>query len=93
MATKTKNKTIYENVADVTQQAGLILMTAAVTMGMIEVPEHSSKIVVLNQPVMALAGQQEVGHDNALRREKEETHPHHISFGVSQRTASRAGKV
>ena len=93
MATKTKTKNTLDSITEVTQQAGLVLMAAAVTLGMIEVPEHSGKIIVPNQPAMALAGQQEGGSDNALRREKEETHPHHVSYGVSQRTPGRTGRV
>lgn len=90
MATKTKNPTVIDKLSEVTQQAGLVLMTAAFTLSLIELPEHSSRIIVPNQPALALAGQQETGSDsNSMRREKEETHPHHVSYGISQRTPSR----
>lgn len=98
MATKTKNETLSDTLNTITQQAGIVLMTAAVTLGMIEVPEHAGRIVVPNQPAYASAGQHDAGgfggfggagSDNSLRRESEETHPHHITYSVAQRTPGR----
>lgn len=79
----------------VAQQAGLLLMTAAVTLGMVEVPEQSSKIVIPNQPSFALshtnAGENN-DPNNALRREREESGPHYTSYNITQRTPGRTGK-
>lgn len=72
-------------------QAGLILMTAAVTLGMLEMPDHTnSKIVLPNQPAFAFAGDNQ--ENNPVRREREESAPHFISYSEVQRTASRSGK-
>lgn len=93
MSNKIKNPNLYDKLAEVTQQAGLVLMTAAFTLSLVEIPEHSSKIVVPNQPALAMAGQHQSGHDNSMRREKEETHPHHMSYSIAQRTPSRARSI
>ncbi len=95
MPNKTKNtKTNMEKLAEVSQQAGLLLMTAAVTIGMVELPEHSNnKVVVPNQPAFAFANNGgETNPNNPLRREREETGPHYISYSINQRTPSRTGK-
>lgn len=96
MSTKTKNsKTPIEMLAQASQQAGLMLMTAAVTIGMVELPEHpNSKIVVPNQPSFAFANDNngEENLNNPMRREREEAGPHYTSYAINQRTPSRAGK-
>lgn len=75
-------------------QAGLVLMTAAATIGMVELPEHPNKVVVPNQPVFAVASDTYNNErDNPLRREREETAPHYISYNTSQRTPGRTGRV
>jgi hypothetical protein len=92
MSAKTKigNSTI-DQLGKVAGQAGLILMTAAVTVGMLELPDHTnSKIVLPNQPAFAFAGENE--ENNPVRREREESAPHFISYSEVQRTASRSGK-
>jgi hypothetical protein len=95
MSTKTKNtKTNIEMLGTVAQQAGLILMTAAMTIGMVEMPDEAKKVVMPHQPVFAFAGNENGSNDpNSLRREREETGPHYISYNVSQRTPGRHGKV
>ena len=40
MSDKTKNNKTLDQIAAVTQTAGLLMMTAAVTLGMVEVPHH-----------------------------------------------------
>lgn len=95
MSTKTKNaKTTIDKLAEASQQAGLLLMTAAVTIGMVELPEHTnSKIVVPNQPAFAFANNGgDTNLNNPLRREREESGPHYISYSINQRTPSRTGK-
>jgi len=99
MSTKTKNiRNNTEKLADVTQQLGLLLMTAAFTLGMIEMPEHGNqKAIVPSQPTFAFAQNQNEGGapngDNAMRREREEAGPHYVSYSVNQRTPSRTGKA
>lgn len=95
MSTKTKNdKTSKEVLGELSQQLGLVLMTAAVTFGMLEMPEHSTKVIVPNQPAFALAHENGGGDgaNNTLRREREETGPHYISYSVAQRTPGRHGR-
>lgn len=96
-----KNKhtsTLTEKLNIVAIQAGLVLMTAAATLGMVEAPEHSSKIIVPNQPAFAMATAP-VDHaassesSEPIRREREETHPHHLSYSTSQRTPGRTGRT
>jgi hypothetical protein len=89
-----KTKTPIEKLAQVSQQAGLILMTAAVTIGMVELPEHANnKVVVPNQPAFVFANNSsEDNPNNTMRREREETAPHYISYSINQRTPSRTGK-
>jgi hypothetical protein len=89
---KTKNQaTTSDKVLDLAQQAGIVLMSAAVTLGMLELPEHpNSKIILPNQPALAVAGQN--SDNNPIRREREETAPHFISYSEVQRTPTRAGK-
>lgn len=92
--TKTKNtKTTADKLAGVAQQIGLVMMTAAVTFGMFELPDRSSKIVIPNQPVFEFAdNNSEANPNNPIRRENEENEMHYISYSVAQRTPSRAGK-
>ncbi len=95
MPTKTKNtKTPVDKLAEVAQQAGIVLMTAAVTLGMLELPEHSKRVIVPNQPVPEFADSENKtdSNDNILRREREEAGPHYISYSVAQRTPGRTGK-
>lgn len=77
--------------------AGLLLMTAAATTLMLEVPEHPDKSAVLTaQPVYSAPGQiaeHGTNPNSEMRREREETGPHYISYGNSQRTPSRTGKI
>ena len=91
MSIETKNDKNV-NLAELAQQAGIVLMTVAATVGLMELPEHpNARIVVPNQPAMAVVGVNNEGN-NPLRREREETAPHHISYSEIQRTPGRTGK-
>lgn len=87
MATKTNSNKIVQ----LSQQAGLLLMSAAVTLGMLELPDRATRIVVPNQPAFAWANEKEQ-NQNTLRRESEETEQHYISYSVAQRTPARSGR-
>lgn len=94
MPTKTKkqNKQL-ESLSRTAQQAGIMLMTAAVTLGMLELPDKpNSRVVVPSRPAFAFAENGSEENVNPVRREREETGPHYISYSVSQRTPSRSGK-
>ncbi|HEY5442844.1 MAG TPA: hypothetical protein VIJ68_04860 [Candidatus Saccharimonadales bacterium] len=95
MSAKTKNKSnTTETITELGKQAGLLLMTAAVTLGMLELPDRPNNRVVLpSQPAFAWANENEEGNNpNALRRSSEETEQHYISYSVTQRTPSRSGR-
>jgi hypothetical protein len=96
MPTKTKKvPTKSEKLLELTQQASMILMTAAVTLGMTELPGHPDKRIVLpNQPAFAWANDKgESNNNNTLRRESQETEQHYISYSVAQRTPARSGRT
>lgn len=96
MSDKTKtNKNTLEQITDASQQVGLLLMTAAVTLGMVEIPQHpNSKIVLPAEAIYAQVGGAGAGEENngTLRREKEEHGPHFVGYSNIQRTHARAGK-
>lgn len=97
MANKTNIQTeAKQALNNVAANAGLLLMTAAATTLMLEMPDHPNAKATLNtQPVFAAPGSS-AEHQlpgNELRREREEAGPHYISYGVSQRTPGRTGKI
>jgi hypothetical protein len=96
MAKKTKINKTAAALTDTAANLGLVLMTAATTLGMVDVPQHPDKRVVLpTRPSFAFAGQNAESElqSSTLRREREETGPHYISYNVAQRTPGRTGKV
>jgi hypothetical protein len=94
MSNKTNTKTnIKDSVNETVLNAGLILMAAAATAGIIEMPDQFEKRAILAKtPTYAFAGPVQGGDDSAQRRERDESGPHYISYGVTQRTPSRAGR-
>lgn len=96
MSIKTKTKlNAKDTLNQAAKHAGFLLMIAAATLGMLELPDHPDKrAIVPNQPALAFAGNNldKVGQNNPIRREREETAPHYTSYSVIQRTVARAGK-
>lgn len=94
MSTKTKNPTKPEKLLELAQQTGLILMTAAVTLGMMELPNRpNSRIIIPSQPAFGMANEQdELNNNNVLRRENEESEKSYVSYSVTQRTPARSGR-
>ena len=86
----TKTKTITTTVQDVAQHLGILLMTSAALVSSVDINHHARpKAAVLpSKPVFASASNDQ----NPLRREREETAPHFISYSEIQRTPGRAGK-
>jgi hypothetical protein len=73
--------------------AGLLLMTAAATLGVMEVPERpSTHAIIPGQPAIVLATER-AGEENNLRRVREDTAPHYVSYSAFQRTPARSGRV
>jgi hypothetical protein len=96
MATKTKNNKIINNLSQTIKATGVVMMAAAVTLGLVELPQEEEKrrAVVPARAVFAFAG--ETNNDqggSTLRREREESGPHYISYGVTQRSPSRTGRL
>ena len=91
-----KNKNIQlptEKLSEAAMQGGIILMAAAATLGMLELPDHqNSKVIVPNQPAFAVAAHGGDDPNNILQREREEVSPHYISYSVVQRTPTRSGR-
>ncbi len=89
-----KTTTITENINAIAMQGGLVLMAAATTLGMVELPEHLNKSIVLNQPAFAMASNSsEAEQSSPIRRERDETAPHYTSYNIMQRTPGRTGKI
>ena len=96
MAHKTKINKTADVIKEAATNAGILLMTAAVTTGLMEMPNHPDRrVVVPNQPAVAMASQptDQPGQGSQLRREREEVGPHYVSYSVTQRTPGRTGKI
>ena len=80
------------NLVSLAEQVGMLLMATATVTGMMELPNHPNNRVILpGQPSFAMATENEE-QNNPIRREREETEQHYISYSVSQRTPGRASK-
>ena len=91
-----KNKKIIEQTVDqlsiFVRNGALAMMGIAAVAGMIELGNHQeNKVTLINQPVMAFAGDTP-SSDNPLRREKESTENSsvHYSYSAVQRTPARS---
>lgn len=94
---KNKNflKQSFENIAGLVKHTGIVIMAAAAVTGMLELPNHQdTKVTLLNQPILAFAGNN-TAIDNPLRREKEstETSSVQISYNTVQRTPARSIRI
>ncbi len=95
MSSKIKNKIKKTDKAMmVSSQLGLLLMSAAATLGMLELPDHGRGPLVINtsRPTFAFGIQNSDQNENTLRRERDESAPHYISYSITQRTPARSGK-
>jgi hypothetical protein len=91
-----KNKNSFQesahNLNQLAQQAGLMVVAAIATFGMLEAPADTDRRVVIpNQPAFVFANDEEE-LNNPIKREQEENSPQYISYSVSQRTPARSGK-
>jgi hypothetical protein len=90
---KIKNeKTFQDRSLETVQQLGIALMAAATLMGVVEIPEHANRVNMQAQPAFAFAAEH-AENGSTLRREREETGPHYISYDLTQRTPARSGKA
>ena len=82
------------NFHNLAQSIGLLLMGTAAVIGMIELPDRPrTRILLPNQPAFAFATQPVSSGNSMLRREREESAPHYISYNVAQRTPGRTGRI
>ncbi|HEX5744447.1 MAG TPA: hypothetical protein VFX84_03310 [Candidatus Saccharimonadales bacterium] len=95
MSIKTKNtRTTTDKLTEAAQNTGVVLMTALITLGLLEMPEHAKRVIVPQTPVPELVGNSEqTNPGHSLRREREETGPHYVSYSVTQRTPGRTGRA
>jgi len=93
MATKTKKAVSVElRIKSAAANMGIILLSAATTLGMIDMPDHlRGQVIIPNQPLVNFSNLSNY-ENNQIRRERDETAPHYISYSVSQRTPARSGK-
>lgn len=96
MSVKTKKnnqKLSLNQMGDIAQQAGLVLMTAAATLGLVELSNHPNKIILPNQPILSPVAEHGGSDSSTLRREREEAGPHYVSYSAYQRTPGRSGRA
>ncbi|HSX46234.1 MAG TPA: hypothetical protein VLG27_04525 [Candidatus Saccharimonadia bacterium] len=94
MSTKTKKPSTPEKIEQAAGRVGIVLLAGAATLGLLDMPNQPEKRVVLpSRPVFAFAENNfESENVNPIRREKEDTETHYVSYSVVQRTAPRSGK-
>lgn len=92
LKTKTVIKSSSESISSLASQLGILLMSVAAVTGMLELQDHpTNRIIIPGQPNLAMAN--ELNELNSpIRREREDSSPHYISYTVAQRTHSRAAK-
>lgn len=86
-------QTITEQLTTSAANLGLALMSIAVVTGLVEIPVHDKARAVL--PIKAELAPAPAVAENAestLRREKEESGPHYVSYSVAQRTPARSAR-
>ncbi|HET7059808.1 MAG TPA: hypothetical protein VFH99_00600 [Candidatus Saccharimonadales bacterium] len=88
------NKTKLPSTAlhEAAQRIGLVIMSGALTLSVLSLPDDAKRIILPTQPLPAWAGESS-NANNPIRREREETTPHFISYSEVQRTASRSGRT
>ncbi len=91
---KTKKSKVYTEVlTEAAQRLGLAAMSAALVLSVLELPDDAKRIILPSQPAPAWANAGENNDDNnPIRREREETAPHFISYSEIQRTPTRSGR-
>ncbi len=99
MSTKTKNINTFQNVssnlATAGQNLGVVVMAAATMFGLVEVSNHQMlRGAVAVQPAFSIADFSNTPKEegSTQRREREESGPHYVSYGISQRTPGRTGR-
>lgn len=93
MSKTKKSKISADVISDTIQKLGLVVMSAALTLSVIELPDDAKRIILPNRPAPVWVEEGGQGSDNSpIRREREDTTPHYISYSEVQRTPSRSGR-
>lgn len=92
MSKTKKSKNYSEALTEAAQRLGLAAMSAALVLSVLELPDDAKRVILPSQPVPAWANAGENNDNNPIRREREETAPHFISYSEIQRTPTRSGR-
>ena len=77
-----------EVLSDATEQLGIVAMTAATAISLAQVSDKPRAILPKTMTLAPILEEE----TNPVRREREETAPHFISYAETQRTPARSGK-
>lgn len=78
------------NINQSMKHMGMIMMTLAATVGMVELPEQHAKAVTAPQAIVFATETPDSSHTQ--RREREESGPHYVSYSAAMRTPGRTGR-
>jgi hypothetical protein len=93
MSNKIKKLSTAEKLTDLSAKLGIIIMSAATTLGMVELPSHIKAPVLVSTSKPAFAyNSNESNGSNPMSRERDDITAHYISYNESQRTPSRSGR-
>jgi hypothetical protein len=92
MSLETKIKEIIAvDAVELASQVGLVAMVGAATIS--SMPDHLDKKLVLSPQAAVIKPANATAEENTLRRERDDTAPHMISYSTFQRTPGRTGKL
>lgn len=80
-----------EMLTDTARLIGPAVLSAVLMLTMFEASDDAKRVILPNQSAPVFAGENEDAN-NPVRREREETAPHFISYSEVQRTAARSGR-
>ena len=89
---KNKNDKNNASLKKISSHLGIFLMTAATAISGLDLAGHTKvQVALLSRPATVLQ-EENINDINSLRRERDETAPHYISYSETQRTPSRSSK-
>lgn len=86
------NITTFDQVNATAAHAGLLLMTLATALGVVELPHREATATVSQSANVIKAEMPGEMQGSTQRREREESGPHYVSYSAAQRTPGRTGK-
>lgn len=79
------------NINQTIKHMGMVMMTLAATVGMVELPEQHAKAVTAPQAIVFATQTPDSSHATE-RRAREEAGPHYVSYSAAMRTPGRTGR-